>query len=398
MAELQLPGRRVAARVEGPDRAPPVLWIHSLGTSARLWDAQLEELSGLRHITYDLWGHGDSELPAGACSLAALGEEALAVLDAARAERAHVCGISIGGLVALWLAIHAPERVDRLVLANTAARIGTPEGWSQRVHDVRAGGLQSLVAPTLERWLLPATRLEQPGRAAALGTGLGKTSEEAYLGCCEVLRDTDLFRSLSSVSAPALVLVGSADLATTPADGDALARGIPGAELASLEAAHLSNVDRPAAFNARVGAFLVGASGAEADAARRSRGMRLRRRILGDAHVDRAQAQRTEFTRDFQDLITRYAWGEIWTRPGLEPRARRILVLGTLVALGRLDELQMHARAALESGDLSARELEEIVLQQAVYCGVPAGNAAFSALRDLVEAHVRDHGSGGGDR
>jgi 4-carboxymuconolactone decarboxylase len=117
---------------------------------------------------------------------------------------------------------------------------------------------------------------------------------------------------------------------------------------------------------------------------RRDAGMNLRRRVLGDAHVDRATAQTTPLTAEFQDLITRYAWGEIWTRPGLDVRARRILVLGTLIALGRFEEFRMHARAALDEGGFSASDLKEIVLQQAVYCGVPAANTAFEVLRDVL--------------
>ena len=119
------------------------------------------------------------------------------------------------------------------------------------------------------------------------------------------------------------------------------------------------------------------------DSQRREAGTRMRRRVLGDAHVDRASAQATPLTADFQDLITRYAWGEIWTRPGLDARSRRILVLGTLIAMGRFDEFRMHARAALEHGGFSADDLKEIVLQQAVYCGVPAANSAFEVLREV---------------
>lgn len=120
------------------------------------------------------------------------------------------------------------------------------------------------------------------------------------------------------------------------------------------------------------------------DADRRAAGLAVRRQVLGDAHVDRAQAEATDLTRDFQDLITRYAWGEIWTRPGLDQRSRRILVLGTLVALGRWEEFRMHARAALAEGGMTAEELAEILLQQAVYCGVPAANRAFDELRQLA--------------
>jgi 4-carboxymuconolactone decarboxylase/3-oxoadipate enol-lactonase/4-carboxymuconolactone decarboxylase len=119
------------------------------------------------------------------------------------------------------------------------------------------------------------------------------------------------------------------------------------------------------------------------DSERRSAGTKTRRRVLGDAHVDRATAHSSAITAEFQDLITRYAWGEIWTRPGLDERSRRILVLGTLIALGRLDEFRMHARAAIDHGGFTPDDLKEIVLQQAIYCGVPAANSAFEILREV---------------
>ncbi len=118
---------------------------------------------------------------------------------------------------------------------------------------------------------------------------------------------------------------------------------------------------------------------------RREAGLKLRRKVLGDAHVDRASAHTTPLTAEFQDLITRYAWGEIWTRPGLDQRTRRILVLGTLIALGRFEEFRMHARAALSEGGFSQDDLKEVVLQQAIYCGVPAANTAFEVLREIVK-------------
>ena len=125
------------------------------------------------------------------------------------------------------------------------------------------------------------------------------------------------------------------------------------------------------------------------DRSRRAAGMKMRRRVLGRAHVERAIAGTTPLTADFQDLITRYAWGEIWTRPGLDRRTRRVLVLGTLVALGRFDEFALHARAALDEGGFSEADLAEILLQQAVYCGVPAAHAAFEALRRVVDERTR---------
>lgn len=122
------------------------------------------------------------------------------------------------------------------------------------------------------------------------------------------------------------------------------------------------------------------------DAERLAAGRAARRKVLGHAHVDQAAAKTTDFTAEFQDLLTRYSWGEIWTRPGLDERSRRILVIGTLIALGRWDELRLHARAALAEGGFSLADLKEIVLQQAVYCGIPAANTAFDVLRDVVAA------------
>lgn len=122
------------------------------------------------------------------------------------------------------------------------------------------------------------------------------------------------------------------------------------------------------------------------DRERRDAGMKIRRQVLGDAHVERASARTTPLNAEFQDLITRYAWGEVWTRPGLDVRTRRILVLGTLVALGRFEEFRMHARAALVEGGFSAEDLKEIVLQQAIYCGVPAANSAFEVLREVLNS------------
>jgi 4-carboxymuconolactone decarboxylase len=121
------------------------------------------------------------------------------------------------------------------------------------------------------------------------------------------------------------------------------------------------------------------------DTERRAAGLRIRRKVLGDAHVDETMARTTELTADFQDLLTRYGWGEIWTRPGLDVRSRRVLVIGTLLALGRWEEFRMHARAALREGGFSTGDLKEIVLQQAIYCGIPAANKAFEVLREIAE-------------
>jgi 3-oxoadipate enol-lactonase/4-carboxymuconolactone decarboxylase len=193
-----------------------------------------------------------------------------------------------------------------------------------------------------------------------------------YAGCCAAIRDHDASRLLERIAVPTLVVSGDLDVSMPYAQhGRVLAQAIPRARDVRLRAAHLSNLERPRAFDAAVLAFV---EPAVEDPGRA--GMAVRRAVLGDAHVDRAIASMTDFTREFQDLITRYAWGTIWTRPGLDPPTRRLLVLAMTAAMGRWEEFRLHVRTGL-AGDLDVSELKEVLLQVAVYAGVPAANTAF---------------------
>ncbi|HEX9365735.1 MAG TPA: carboxymuconolactone decarboxylase family protein, partial [Vicinamibacterales bacterium] len=198
------------------------------------------------------------------------------------------------------------------------------------------------------------------------------TDPVGYAGCCAAIRDMDETRALCAIRCPALVISGELDV-SLPWTGhsEVLAREIPGATVRHLAAAHLSNIEKPRSFMAAVERFLLGAEQAVTDA-----GMRMRRQVLGDPHVDRAIAATTDATRDFQDLITRFAWGAIWTRPGLDVRTRRLLVLATTAALGRWEEFRLHVRTGLPR-ELEWCDLEEVLLQTAVYAGVPAANTGF---------------------
>jgi 3-oxoadipate enol-lactonase len=257
LEEIQVEGCRLAYEVEGPRDAPVLLLSNALGTTLSLWDAQLAALgSRFRVVRYDTRGHGSSKGPSGAYSLADLGGDALALLDALRIERAHVCGVSIGGLTAMWLALRAPERVDRLVLANTAARIGTPDLWDERIRTVERHGVAVMADVTIKRWFGAAFRSRRPDVVDTFREMLVGCPRAGYVGCCEALRDADLREKVARITAPTLVVVGTADTSTTPEEGELLRARIPGAQLVAIDAGHLSNVEQADAFNAAVFEFL----------------------------------------------------------------------------------------------------------------------------------------------
>lgn len=252
-------GCRLAYTLAGPDTAPALVLSNSLGTDRSLWDAQIGSLAErFRVLTYDTRGHGESAAPAVGYSVERLGHDALALMDAVGFARAHVCGLSIGGITALWLGVHAPERVQRLVLANTAARIGSPELWAERMRAVSADGMSALADGALARWFTAAFRQAEPATIARMRATLLRVPVPGYLGGCAALRDADMQDVASHVRAQTLVVTGAHDVATPPAAGEWLAGAIAGATLLELDAAHLSNIERAPEFTAALVAFLEG--------------------------------------------------------------------------------------------------------------------------------------------
>jgi 3-oxoadipate enol-lactonase len=250
-------GAGLAAERHGRTGASAVLFLNSIGCDRRLWAAQVAELSRDFHcLTFDARGHGKSDAPAGEYQIAQLGGDALAVLDAAGAERAHLCGLSLGGLVAQWLATHAPERVASVTLANTAGRIGTPQVWEDRRRLVLAEGLAAIADTAMERFFSAAFRAERPAVVAEMRDRLLASPAVGYAGCCAALRDADLTADLACMTAPALVIGGADDVSTPPDQAAALADAVPGAKLVMLDAAHLSNLEQPDAFNRALRAHL----------------------------------------------------------------------------------------------------------------------------------------------
>lgn len=241
----------------GPETAPVVVLSNSLGTDHTMWDAQLPALAGnFQVLRYDARGHGRSVVSAGPYSVAQLGQDVLDLLDGLGIAQAHFCGLSLGGLVGQWLGINAPERLLKLVLSCTAAKIGDAAGWNARIAQVEAEGLAGLAAATAARWFTPPFRRSQPEVVARVLDGLAATSPNGYAACCAAVRDADFWKDIRLIPVATQIFAGSADPVTTETDGQYLERYIPHAHLVVLRAAHLANVEAAAPFNAALLRFL----------------------------------------------------------------------------------------------------------------------------------------------
>jgi 3-oxoadipate enol-lactonase / 4-carboxymuconolactone decarboxylase len=366
-------GARIFYRLEGAADKPLLVLVHSLGVDHGLWDPQMSAL--LRYfqvLRLDLRGHGASDAPPGDYTIEQLGRDVIAAVDSTRRERFAYCGLSLGGMIGQWLGPNHAERITHLVLANTSPRVGAPELFDARRKAVLEGGMTAVESAVMERYFSPPVLASSNPQVATTRTALLAANPVGYSGCCAAIRDMDQRPLLGRIGVPTLVIGGSLDAATPwEGHGDLLTASIPGARSVVLETAHLSNVELPSAFSNALLDFLL----PQTDD-RLAAGFAMRRSILGDAHVDRSIANATDLTRDFQDLITRYAWGTVWTRPGLDPKVRRLLVLAMTASLGRWEEFRLHLRAGL-AGGLELADLQEVLLQVAIYAGVPAANTGF---------------------
>ncbi|WP_318215140.1 4-carboxymuconolactone decarboxylase [Streptomyces sp. SCL15-6] len=471
----ETPSNTLQYRFDGPEEAPVLILGPSLGTTWHMWDRQVPELAQQwRVFRFDLPGHGGAPAHA-AGSVADLTARLLATLDGLGVQRFGYAGCAFGGAVGIELALRHPERLASLALIAASPRFGTADEFRQRGVIVRTNGLEPIARSAPERWFTGGFAAAQPAITEWAVQMVRTTDPGCYISACEALAAFDVRGELGHVGVPTLVLVGSDDQVTGPAEARTLVAGIPDARLAVVPgASHLVPVEQPAAvtdllvrhFNTAwqtahdastgqipvppaahpaVHAAAAGPAGSAApvqpalaappvpaqaspvpapaapvppqavpappqaapappravpvaeiapavvppQAHAQGRpdpydaGLKVRREVLGDAHVDRQLAQADEFSGDFQELLTRYAWGEIWDRPGLDRRTRSCVTLTALVAGGHLDEFAFHVRAALRNG-LTPDEIKEVLLQAAVYCGVPAANSAFRVAQRVV--------------
>ncbi|MGW5622241.1 bifunctional 3-oxoadipate enol-lactonase/4-carboxymuconolactone decarboxylase PcaDC [Streptomyces olivaceus] len=438
----ETPSNTLQYRFDGPEEAPVLILGPSLGTTWHMWDRQVPELTQQwRVFRYDLPGHGGAPArPAG--SVAELTTRLLATLDGLGVQRFGYAGCAFGGAVGIELALRHPERLASLALIAASPRFGTADEFRQRGVIVRTNGLDPIARSSPERWFTGGYAAAQPAITEWAVQMVRTTDPGCYISACEALAAFDVRGELGRVGVPTLVLVGSDDQVTGPAEARTLVAGIPDARLAVVPgASHLVPVEQPAAVTdllvrhfttawqgphdinatgqipvpaahpaappapdpaAGVPAVVQPAMAPPPQAAPIAEiapaavppqpqgrpdpydtGLKVRREVLGDAHVDQALAQADAFSEDFQDLLTRYAWGEVWNRPGLDRRSRSCVTLTALVAGGHPDELAPHLRAALRNG-LTPGEIKEVLLQAAVYCGMPAANRAFKVAQQVV--------------
>ncbi|MCX2184646.1 alpha/beta fold hydrolase [Streptomyces sp. SKN60] len=409
------PTNTLQYRIDGRDDAPVLVLGPSLGTTWHMWDRQIPELTrSWRVVRFDLPGHGGAPAHP-ASSVAELGDRLLATLDELGIQRFGYAGCALAGAIGLDLALRAPHRVASLALVSTSPRFGTPDEFRQRGVIVRTNGLEPMARTAPEQWFTPAFAGAQPAIVDWAVQMVRTTDPGCYIAACEALAVFDVRDALERIGVPALVLVGADDRVTGPAEARTLVAGIADARLAVVPgASHLAPVEQPAAVTELLtGHFaplaqestgslaapgmppvsapvvpageLGPAAPAEDEDTRPDpyeSGLKLRREVLGDAHVDEALAD--PFGTDFQHLVTRFAWGEVWSREGLDRRTRSAVTLAALISGRHHEALADHTRAALRNG-LTPDELREILLQTAVYCGLPAAESALRVVRRVIE-------------
>jgi 3-oxoadipate enol-lactonase / 4-carboxymuconolactone decarboxylase len=363
----------------------------SLGTSAAtLWSACAAHLTdAFDVVAWDLPGHGHNRsVPEDPFTIDELADGVLEVVDTLLAERGEsggsfaYAGVSVGGAVGLQLLLDVPDRVESAVLLCTGARIGDADLWADRIGQVSSSGTASIVSSSIERWFGPGFLDREPERGSALLHALQSVDDAGYCQVCGVLARFDVRDRLAEIGTPVLAVAGATDAATPTERLREIAEGVKDGRMVELDGvAHLAPAEAPGVVARLIRRHVLDEHVQAATTY--DAGMEVRREVLGDDHVDRADATTTGFTRDFQELITSYAWGTIWTRPGLDRRSRSLITLSALVAGGHHDELAMHVRAARTNG-LTVDEIKELLLQTAIYCGVPAANSAFRIAQQVL--------------
>jgi 3-oxoadipate enol-lactonase / 4-carboxymuconolactone decarboxylase len=388
MPTIRANGVELFYDLTGPEDAPVIVFSTSVGATLEMWDPQVRAFEDrYRVLRYDTRGHGRSQVKEGRASIEDLAEDLAGLLDALGIAKAHLVGLSLGGMTGQALALRRPEKLESVVLMATSAYLPPAEAWTQRATTVRAQGMEAIADVVMGRWFTPTFAQRAPEVVAETRKRFVAHKPEGYAICCEAIRDMDLRPSIGAIRTPTLILAGADDPATPVPMMEDIRSRIPDAELIIVpRAAHLLNIERPEVVNAHIAAFL--ARFAESPAPRAGgvsfeAGLANRKAVLGVEHVQRSLDKAGAFGMPWQDFITRNAWGEIWGDKTLPWKTRSMLTLSMMIALHREEEFKLHVRPALKNG-VTTDEVRSLILQAAIYAGVPAANAAFRWVKEVL--------------
>ena len=258
MPTIQSNGCPIHVEIEGPENKPVLMLSNSLGTTLHMWDPQVAALTRhFRLVRYDRRGHGKSGVPAGPYNMEMLGRDVLAILDALKIDKVNWCGLSMGGMVGMWLGANAPQRVDRLILSNTSAYMAAKDVWNDRIKTVKEKGLGAIVGGTIERWFTKDFRDREPQKVKWISDMFLATRPEGYIACGEAVRDMDHREILKSIKAPTMIIAGKQDAGTTVEMAELIRKCIPGATMTLFDAAHIANVECAPDYTDAVLGFLT---------------------------------------------------------------------------------------------------------------------------------------------
>jgi len=369
---------KISYKISGTPNSPVLILSNSLGSTYHMWDDLVPFLLPyFRVLQYDNRGHGGSDKPNEPYRIDQLGQDVVDLLDRLNIEKAYFCGVSMGGLVAQWLAVNVPHRFPKICISNSAAKIGNRQSWQDRIDTLQQNGMQVLVDMTLEKWFTPSFHQQRPEKIDVFRTMFGSNQVNGYCNCCHAIAGADFREDLSSIQSEILVITGDDDPVTNVDDAKFLNANITQSELVVLPGRHLVNAEVPDLYAEALISFFVGPE-------IKDRGMHIRTTVLGKEHVSNSLEGINSFNQAFQDLSAKIPWGQIWSRPGLSKHQRSLITLSMMIALNRPEEFRMHIRGAINNG-VTVEELQELILQSAIYCGFPASHAAFKNAQDILE-------------
>lgn len=369
----------------GALKGTPTVFIHGVGSSIECWNAVLEHFDPPGPVVcYDLRGHGESPKIPGPYQLDDFVEDHVGLLAELGFERANVVGFSLGGLIAQAIASRRPESVERVAILGAIAGRTADERAAvlRRLEAVEASGPVGTAAQGPGRWFTDDFAASHPDVVSRMMERLASTDRAGYEAAYRVLATNDLAGELHRIIAPALVMTGEGDVGSPPHMAQLMALRIPNAELVIIEGTkHGMLEERPERVARELSRFLRG--GRNRIGELRAAGLAMRRGVLGDEYVERAMKNVDQLSAEFQQFITQYCWGEIWTDDRLSRRDHSLLTLAMTAALGKTNELEAHTRGALRNG-ITPDELAAVLRQITVYCGVPAGVGAARAMRGVL--------------